>query len=96
MCKVSELNERSRGMVNGKSFEEVCFESITFFESFAGILEEYKKNGSFDMTDRQNMVEMIASGQIIALMLAETFGIKDKEVCEAGCEIFDTIDHKAD
>ena len=92
MCKVSELNKRSRGMVDEKSFKEVCAESRSFFESFAGILEEYEKQDSFKMSERRSMIEMIAAGQIIALMLAESFDISDEEVCKAGCEIFDRLD----
>ena len=96
MCKVSELNKRSRGMVDEKSFKEICAESRSFFESFAGILEEYEKQDSFNAPERRSMIDMIATVQIIALMLAENFGISDNEVCEAGCEIFDRIDRRLD
>lgn len=91
MCKVRDLNKRSRDLAN-KMGDETIKEARRVFKDFADLIKRYDKLTDKNSKDRETIAKAFAGMQIITLMLCERFEISDEEVLQAGCKIFDEED----
>lgn len=92
MCTVSELNKRSRALGNTMDQSDICCEVSGILEGMSEKIADYGKKRSRVSGYKEELARLIAANQMALLMLCEAFGISDREVCEAGCELFDEMD----